>query len=71
MDSAPKEKPAKVSKTMVISIVFVHVLSIKNQKNIIKNAVKPNTAKPATPNPITVPPPKEIFNAFGKLVLAA
>ena len=29
------------------------------------------TASPATPNPITVPPPKEIFNAFGKLVLAA
>ena len=37
----------------------------------MKNAVKPNTAKPATPNPITVPPPKETFNACGKLVRAA
>ena len=33
--------------------------------------VKPKTAKPATPSPITVPPPKETFNAFGKLVFAA
>ena len=33
--------------------------------------VKPKTAKPATPRPITVPPPKETFNAFGKLVFAA
>ena len=38
-------------------------------KNIIKNAVKPKTANPATPNPITVPPAKEIFNAFGNDVL--
>ena len=37
----------------------------------MKNAVKPNTAKPETPSPITVPPPKEILNALGKLVLAA
>jgi hypothetical protein len=32
--------------------------------------VKPRTAKPATPSPITVPPPKETF-ACGKLVRAA
>ncbi len=38
---------------------------------MIKNAVNPRTAKPATPRPITVPPPKEILSAFGKLVLAA
>ena len=38
---------------------------------MIKKAVKPKTAKPATPSPITVPPPKEILSAFGKLVLAA
>ena len=31
----------------------------------------PNTAKPATPNPITAPPVKETFNAFERLVLAA
>ena len=37
----------------------------------MKNAVRPNTASPATPSPITVPPPNDIFNAFGKLVLAA
>ena len=34
-------------------------------------AVKPNTAKPATPNPITVPPANEILRASGKDVLAA
>ena len=44
---------------------------MKNWKKIIKNAVKPRTARPATPNPITVPPPKETFNACGKLVRAA
>ena len=37
----------------------------------MKNTVRPNTASPATPSPITVPPPNDIFNAFGKLVLAA
>ena len=35
------------------------------------NNVKPRTDNPATPKPITVPPLKEIFNAFGKLVFAA
>ena len=33
--------------------------------------VNPRTAKPATPNPITVPPPNDTCRAFGKLVLAA
>ena len=37
----------------------------------MKKLVKPRTAKPATPNPITVPPPKETFSACGKLVRAA
>ena len=37
----------------------------------MKNAVSPSTANPATPSPITVPPPNDIFNAVGKLVLAA
>ena len=37
----------------------------------MKKAVSPRTASPATPRPITVPPPKDIFNALGKLVLAA
>ena len=37
----------------------------------MKKPVKPRTAKPATPNPITVPPPKETFSACGKLVRAA
>ena len=54
-----------------MSIVFVHSLPIKNQKKNIKNDVNPKTAKPATPRPITVPPPKEILSAFGKLVRAA
>ena len=34
----------------------------------IKKQLRPKTANPATPKPITVPPPKETFNAFGKLV---
>lgn len=37
----------------------------------MNNKVRPKTASPATPNPITVPPPKDIFSAFGKLVFAA
>ena len=37
----------------------------------MKNMVSPKTANPATPSPMTVPPPKETFNAFGKLVFAA
>jgi len=44
---------------------------MKYQKKKIKNDVNPKTAKPATPRPITVPPPKETFKAFGKLVFAA
>jgi hypothetical protein len=38
-------------------------------KKKIKNPVNPSTANPATPSPITVPPPKETFNACGKLAL--
>ena len=37
----------------------------------IKNKDKPRTANPATPSPITVPPPKDTFKAFGRDVLAA
>ena len=37
----------------------------------MKNAVRPKTASPATPSPITVPPPKDTLSAFGRLVLAA
>ena len=40
-------------------------------KKNIKNAVNPKTARPATPRPITVPPPNDTFNALGKLVFAA
>jgi hypothetical protein len=40
---------------------------IKNKKS----NDSPNTANPATPSPITVPPPKETFKALGKLVFAA
>ena len=54
-----------------MSSVEVQAPFIKNWKKMIKKAVKPNTAKPATPNPITVPPPKDTFNACGKLVRAA
>ena len=44
---------------------------IKRLYNIMKKPVSPKTAKPATPNPITVPPPKETLSACGKLVRAA
>ena len=37
----------------------------------MKNKLKPKTAKPATPRPMTVPPPNATFKALGKLVLAA
>ena len=38
----------------------------------MKNSkLSPNTARPATPKPITVPPPNDTFSAFGKLVFAA
>ena len=37
----------------------------------INNKVSPSTARPATPRPITVPPPNETASALGKLVLAA
>ena len=71
IDSAPRENPARVSRTIVISSTDVHAPLIKNLKKNMKNAVRPSTAKPATPNPITVPPANDIFNASGKLVLAA
>ena len=71
IDSAPRENPAKVSRTIVISSTEVHDPLMKKLKNIMKNAVNPSTAKPATPNPITVPPANEIFNASGRLVFAA
>ena len=38
---------------------------------IMNNPPKPNTAKPATPIPITLPPVKETDNALLKLVRAA
>ena len=37
----------------------------------INKLPKPNTARPATPIPITEPPPNETDNAFAKLVRAA
>ena len=54
-----------------MSSVEVQTPFMKYLKNIIKNPVNPKTARPATPNPITVPPPKETFKACGKLVRAA
>jgi len=35
------------------------------------NKESPKTANPATPSPMTVPPPKETWSALGKLVFAA
>ena len=37
----------------------------------MKNKLRPKTARPATPSPITTPPPKATLSAFGRLVLAA
>jgi hypothetical protein len=42
-----------------MSSVEVHVPFMKKWKKI-KKEVKPRTAKPATPSPITVPPPKKL-----------
>jgi hypothetical protein len=43
-----------------MSSVEVHVPFIKKWKKKIKKEVKPRTAKPATPSPITVPPLKKL-----------
>jgi len=37
----------------------------------MKRRLNPNTASPATPSPMTVPPVNDTFNACGKLVRAA
>ena len=37
----------------------------------MNNEPSPNTANPATPNPITLPPANDTFKALLKLVLAA
>jgi hypothetical protein len=37
---------------------------MKKWKKKIKKEVKPRTLKPASPSPITVPPPKETFKAW-------
>ena len=73
MDSAPREKPANVSSTMVILTVpsVPQTPPIKYWKKMMKKAVSPNTANPATPKPITVPPPKDTLSAWGRLVRAA
>ena len=44
---------------------------MNSPKKIKNNKLSPRTASPATPSPMTVPPPKETFNAFGRLVFAA
>ena len=55
----------------VIGAIFSAFAGNMGMKIATKTNVRPNTAKPATPNPITVPPPNDTFKAFGKLVLAA
>ena len=45
--------------------------TLKIARNTINKPPNPNIAKPATPNPITVPPVKETFKACFKLVRAA
>ena len=40
-------------------------------RNNRKNNDKPKTARPATPSPMTVPPPKDTCRALGKLSRAA
>jgi hypothetical protein len=44
---------------------------IKNWKKKMNDTLNPITAKPATPNPITVPPVKETCKALAKDVRAA
>ena len=71
MDSAPREKPASASKTMVISETPCHSPPLIMPSNSMNNMLKPNTANPATPNPMTVPPLKDTFNACAMPVRAA
>jgi hypothetical protein len=70
IDSAPREKPANVSKTIVMSSVEVHVPFMKKWKKKIKKEVKPRTAKP-NPKSHYGSTTKETFKACGKLVRAA
>ena len=53
-----------------ISSLFT-LVTLNICKNTMNNDPKPITAKPATPKPITVPPLKDTFKAFDKLVRAA
>ena len=71
MDSAPSEKPAKASRTIVMSSLEVQLPPMNQVNRRMNKILNPNTAKPATPSPITVPPVNDTFNACGKLVLAA
>ena len=71
MDSAPKEKPVNISMVFTISSELAAEPGAKICLSIMNKLPKPNTAKPATPNPITDPPVKETANALCKLVLAA
>ena len=40
-------------------------------KKMMKRELMPSTARPATPSPITAPPPKETFRALEREVFAA
>ena len=69
--SAPKLKPVNISMVRSISWLSTAASGAKIIFKIINRAPKPSTAKPATPMPITLPPVKDTFKAFDKLVLAA
>ena len=71
IDSAPKEKPVNISIVRSISILSTGAPFAKIILRIMNRPPRPNTAKPATPIPITLPPVKETDRALLKLVRAA
>ena len=71
MDSAPNEKPVSTSIVRNISSELIEASGAKTCFNTIYKPPNPNTARPATPTPITEPPVKDTFNALLKLVRAA
>ena len=72
IDSAPNEKPVSTSTVLSISSPFIDAPSgTKYIFRIINKPPSPNTARPATPRPITEPPVNDTLNALLRLVRAA
>ena len=74
MLSAPSENPAKASNNTVKESTLPPPKSTPKRlvwNNRMNNVLNPNTAKPATPSPMTMPPVKETLRPSLRLVRAA